>query len=233
MEIVSTRLESHLISEILPGAVARISVPGNASISMRRYYSILEKYWMRPRKGKWFFGLCNIEEEIKILDPNLIREAWQQLINAESQVNGIFKKRVDDVKNHFEYTYRFSEATNAAIKARDDSVNSKYDILEKRHQIVLLLKNSNLFHEVYKAYWKTDPRYMSRHFTDHHFHDLIKSWHKYLNECLKEAILKIVTFDEVKADNINDILIVLNNYDLPEITDNCKYILKSVSKTEQ
>ncbi len=164
---------------------------GNASKEMAKFYDILEKYWMRSREGKWFFGLCNIKQEIEILDPNLIRDAWQELENAESKTDGIFKERVDDVKRHFEYTYRFSEATNAAEKVRNGLANSENDIVEIKYQIGILLENAKLFHEIYEKYWKTDARYMSRHFTDHHFHNLIKSWHKYLNRCLKEAIIKI------------------------------------------
>lgn len=149
---------------------------GPAGAQMKRFYATLERYWLQPRKARWFEGLAGITSEFTIINGRLIEEAWQCLERAERASSGIEQQRVKDVKAHFRLSYLLVKALADArelasrrMKKRADMDTLAEDILRTRRYLTEAKK-------VYESVWQPDPNYNTSYYSPENMRVRLRDW---------------------------------------------------------
>jgi len=87
---------------------------------MRAFHEACERYWTRPRKGRWFEGLDRLDPEQAMADLRLLKEANDHL---DAALNGSrsseVRQRVAWIKGGFDFSMAVAKAFEA--DARKDS----------------------------------------------------------------------------------------------------------------
>ncbi|MBI4602553.1 MAG: DUF4838 domain-containing protein [Planctomycetes bacterium] len=112
---------------------------GEAAAEVRAFHEACERYWLRPRPGRWFEGLDNLDREEAMADTALLREARGHLEAAIEKAKGAkdskdakdpkdpkdlkVRERILWLKKSFDFTAAVGEAFEAkrdAHAARGD-----------------------------------------------------------------------------------------------------------------
>lgn len=94
---------------------------GDVAASMRAYHDACERYWTRPRKGKWFEGLDRLSPEEAMANPAMLREARAHLEKALAETNDpLVRSRIAWLKKGFDFT----AAIGAAFGAKQTALAS-------------------------------------------------------------------------------------------------------------
>lgn len=138
---------------------------GPAASQMKEFYSILERYWMKPRHGYWFEGFLNIPAEMQITDERLIDDAWLCLLKARQLTTGVENKRVADIADHFGLTYDLVKGYTVARRLAQCKIANRADMEKLVAEAFDSLHKIDSVMAVRKAKWLTDVRY------NHTYHD--------------------------------------------------------------
>lgn len=138
---------------------------GPAAPQMSEFYSILEKYWMKPRQGGWFEGFLSMPTELRIADEQLIDDAWLCLLQARRISTGVEAKRVADIEEHFALTYDLVKGYMLARRFSDRTITDRADMTDLITQALAALDKIDSVTAVRNAKWLPDVRY------SHTYHD--------------------------------------------------------------
>ena len=84
---------------------------GDMAGPMRAFHDACERYWTRPRKGKWFEGLDRLSPEEAMADLAILREARGHLEKALAGTrNELVRSRIVWLKTGFDFTAAIGEA---------------------------------------------------------------------------------------------------------------------------
>jgi len=149
---------------------------GTASTEMKRFYAILERYWMQPRKARWFEGLAGITSEFPLINGPLIEEAWQCLERAERLGTGIYRQRVEDVKTHFRLCYLLVKALADARSLASRSIRKNADLDSLAEDILRTKRLLMEARSVYENVWQPDPNYNASYYSPASMQVRLRDW---------------------------------------------------------
>jgi hypothetical protein len=87
---------------------------GDVAGAMRAFHEACERYWTRPRKGKWFEGLDRLSPEEAMADTAILGEARTQLEKALAQTQDpLVRSRIAWLKKGFDFTTAVAEGFDA------------------------------------------------------------------------------------------------------------------------
>ncbi|MGQ9455419.1 MAG: DUF4838 domain-containing protein [Armatimonadota bacterium] len=186
------------------------SLYGNAASEMKRFYALLEQYWARPRPGRWFEGLENMDKELAIVDADLIEQAWKHLFKARTMVIGVYADRVADVQEHFRFTYEIVRGYNLARQIAEARIGSRPDVAKIVSQIESALDSIRLARKVHQEKWLANPLYKHTYYTGQRFEKKFHTWENRVAESINAAISNIVEFGRSKLPG-DELTIILTD----------------------
>ncbi len=87
---------------------------GSVAVHMRAYHDACERYWTRPRTGRWLEGLEVLSFEEAMADVSVLREAQRHLDEALQKAReGIERDRILWIKPGFDFSMAVAEAFEA------------------------------------------------------------------------------------------------------------------------
>ena len=93
---------------------------GDVAAPMRAYHEACERYWTRPRRGKWFEGLDRLSPEEAMADVTILREARGHLEQALAETkDSLVRSRIVWLKKGFDFTTAIADAFQAKKNAPD------------------------------------------------------------------------------------------------------------------
>ncbi|MBI3851904.1 MAG: DUF4838 domain-containing protein [Verrucomicrobia bacterium] len=93
---------------------------GDVAAPMRAFHDACERYWTRPRKGKWFEGLDRLTPEEFMADTAILREARGHLEKALAETQDArVRSRIVWLKKGFDFTTAVADAFEAKKTAAD------------------------------------------------------------------------------------------------------------------
>ena len=174
------------------------SLFGPASQEMKRFYSILEKYWARPRPGRWFAGLENIGQELAIADADLIEEAWRNLFKARTLVIGPEAERVADVQGHFRLTHEIVRGYCLARRLADTEIKSRADVAQAVSDSLAALRAVEHAEKVHRDHWLSDPLYKHTYYEGPRFENKFRGWEAEVANGVKAGLARVCEFARTK-----------------------------------
>jgi hypothetical protein len=93
---------------------------GDVAAPMRAFHEVCERYWTRPRRGKWFEGLDHLAPEEAMADAAILREARGHLEKALAETkDSLVRSRIAWLKKGFDFTTAVAGAFDAKKIAAD------------------------------------------------------------------------------------------------------------------
>lgn len=93
---------------------------GDVAAPMRAFHEACERYWTRPRRGKWFEGLDRLAPEEAMADTAIVREARSHLEKALAETQDArVRSRIAWLKKGFDFTTAVADAFDAKKTATD------------------------------------------------------------------------------------------------------------------
>jgi len=93
---------------------------GDVAAPMRAFHDACERYWTRPRSGKWFEGLDRLAPEEAMADATILREARSHLEKALAETKDpLIRSRIAWLKKGFDFTTAVADAFDAKKTATD------------------------------------------------------------------------------------------------------------------
>jgi len=90
---------------------------GAAAPQMRAYHDACERYWMKPRPGRWFEGLDRLAAEVAMADTAVLREARGHLEAASAAADPLVRRRIEWIRTGFDFTMAVAEMVDAGRSA--------------------------------------------------------------------------------------------------------------------
>jgi len=113
---------------------------GEVAEEMRAFHDACERYWTRPRPGRWFEGLENLAAEEAMADTTLLRDAGGHLEGALAKAaDPVVRQRIAWLKKGFDFT----SAVGRAFEARKapgpvaEHLRTAASAVEAAHQVLL------------------------------------------------------------------------------------------------
>lgn len=168
------------------------SLYGLAAPEMKKFYSLLEKYWMQPRKGQWFQGLDNVRPELAIADEDTIEQAWQCLLRAKPLAIGPEVERIADVDNHFKFTYEIVKGYALARRLAEWKITGQPDLAKLISECLNALEMVRIAEKAHKEVWLANPLYKHAYYDDvERFHRKFWVWQDEVRAGVQLALLKV------------------------------------------
>jgi endo-1,4-beta-xylanase len=153
---------------------------GEAAKEMRAYHDACERYWTRPRPGRWFEGLENLAPEEAMADPSLLKEAAGHIENALARTKDAdVRERILWIKKGFELTM----AVQGAFEAKKDAA-ARPDAAERLSAAAERVKAAH-------AQLVNDPSYKHTYYDSSGRFD--RKWQGWLDASLKAVRGKTAT----------------------------------------
>lgn len=141
---------------------------GEAAAEMRAYHDACERYWTRPRPGRWFEGLDNLGSEEAMADQSLLKQAGRRLASA------LAKARDPQVRERIVWIakgFALSAAVGKAFEARKAEVDAAQEL--KAAAAVVQKAHSRLVE---------DPAYQNVYYGNDRFDN---KWRRWLDASMK------------------------------------------------
>lgn len=165
---------------------------GPASGEMKKFYSLLEKYWTQPRKGRWFQGLDNVRPELAMLDEASVEEAWQCLMRAKPLAIGPEVERIADIENHFKFTYEIVKGCAQARRLAGWKITGQPDLAKLISEALKALEMVRIAERTHREVWLTDPLYQHAYYGDNdRFRRKFLVWRDDVRAGVQVALLKV------------------------------------------
>lgn len=167
---------------------------GPAAPEMRRFYAVLERYWMQPRPARWFEGLAGITTELTIVNGPLIEEARQCLARARRAVSGVALRRVEDVEARFRLPYLLVKMQAEARALAERPVQSRADLDALAGDIVAVLALMPEARATYARDWQPDPNYSASYYGPESVRGRLRDWAHERDRWLRTAVGRATSF---------------------------------------
>ena len=174
------------------------SLFGPASREMKRFYSILERYWAKPRPGRWFAGLKKIGQELAIADADLIDEAWGNLFKAKTLVIGPEAERIADIEDHFRLSYQIVRGYCLGRQLADTEITSRADVAKAVSDALAALETIATAERVHREKWLTDPLYKHTYYEGPRFENKFRGWEAEVASGVKAGLVRLCDFARTK-----------------------------------
>lgn len=174
------------------------SLYGPAAGEVRKFYSILEKYWARERPGQWFQGLDNVRPELAMADADAIEDAWQCLFRAKSLVMGPEAQRLADLEDHFKLTYTVVKSYALSRKLATWKVTDRQDLAKLVSDSLSALEIVRLAYRDHKEKWLTDPLYTHCYYEGDRFHRKFWAWEDEVRAGVQTGLLTASDYARTK-----------------------------------
>jgi hypothetical protein len=97
---------------------------GEAAHEMRSFHDTCERYWTRPRKGRWFEGLDRLGPEEAMADTEILREARAHLEAASKKAESdLVRRRIAWIRERFDFTAAIADAFDARKASPEGQAN--------------------------------------------------------------------------------------------------------------
>lgn len=109
----------------------------DAAAQMRSFHDACERYWTRPRKGRWFEGLDRLGPEEAMADTGILREAQGHLEAAFKEARSArVRRRIAWIREGFDFTMAIAEAFEVKNRpaANIEELVSAADAADKAYQ---------------------------------------------------------------------------------------------------
>lgn len=167
------------------------SLFGRAAPEMRRFYSILEQYWTKPRRGQWFQGLDNIRPELAMADADLMEQAWQCLFRAKPLVIGVEAQRVADVEDHFKLSYHIVKGYALAQRIARWKITGHEGLARLVADMMSALEIVRIAQRVHRDVWLADPIYQHSYYQGDRFARKFDVWCEEMRKGVAAAVANI------------------------------------------
>lgn len=167
------------------------SLFGRAAPEMKKFYAVLEKYWTRPRAGRWFQGLDNVRPEMDMANETMIDEAWQCLERARPLVIGSEMERVVDVQDHFRFTYSIVKGRGLSRRLSDWKITGRDDLARLVGEALKALEIVRTAESVHAGKWLTNPLYCHTYYSGDRFNRKFLAWEDDLKSAVQTAVNKV------------------------------------------
>lgn len=175
----------------------------NSASNIKNFYSILEKQWMKKRKGEWFQGLGDTEQHLTQFPLNVMEKAKSELDKAKNEIlrsaqNDIYiKQRIEFIEQGFNYSYYLVKSYNAVQEIENNKKHidsGKLISLSNEYYTSLSKAKEN-----YKNYIETKDIYPAPYYRGKDYIQMLTKWENSAKEKIIDNLQKLK--DRKKIDN--------------------------------
>jgi len=153
----------------------------NAAPTMKEFYSLLERVWLKERRGWWFQGLDSIGSEAIVFDADAMAKALNLLNKARDESSGTARERVEYTRSSFKFSYLIVTGFDAAISLSKLPLESRADVEHLAREMERMVSLVNLTERTFAGTLGRDPLHSHHYYSDNEqFRKKFDDWEDYV-----------------------------------------------------